>query len=242
MVMEMPENEKIESREKNGENVTLVIDLIRHAEKESIHGGLTKQGKEDSEKFGKRKNIKAYYSHMLKNQRTKETAEAISVGSCYVPRKKEKLGIEGKLSQEFIDKFVNLVKQSEGDESKAVQMYLDTDDERPDKNTLSSREVSIMLTTQLLHFVNMTKRLRNNFHGNIALVSHTGVIEHFLADIMKNDRAGFIAKIGGSVKFLEGIRITINRKNKNQVKINASFRGQEITFLEKDLENIVTGN
>lgn len=230
--------EKMRSPENFGANIKLTIDLIRHAEKDGINGGLTEEGKERAREFGLDENIKAYHSRMSENPRTQQTAEAISDSSKYHPRERKGLGIEGDFSPEFIDRYIALVNESGGNESKAVQMFLDTYDERPDEKTISSKDVSKQLVSELLHFVEMTKRFKSGSDSHVALVSHTGVIEHLLVDLFQKDRKDFITEIGGSMKFLEGPKIEVLRENKDNVKIVINFRGQEVELSEDYLRDL----
>lgn len=71
----------LESNEKYGKNVTLVIDLIRHPEKDYATGNLTEKGKEDfvaklNEEYNDPKNkfdtIKAYVSPLKRGQQAME--------------------------------------------------------------------------------------------------------------------------------------------------------------------------
>jgi hypothetical protein len=70
------------------------------------------------------------------------------------------------------------------------------------------------------------------------MVSHSGVIENFIVDILKEERKDFIKKIWGQLNFLEGVKLIINRKDKNNVEIQLSFRDYNLNITKEDLENI----
>ena len=238
--------EKLGSKEKYGENIEMTIDLIRHAEKSSFEGGLTKKGIEDSKNFSEKletdfpdsAGVKVYHSGV---ERAKETAELIKGRSAFTERQKESLTLVGKISKEQVEKITALVDKQNSDETEAVQILLDTEDNKLDAETVSSKELSRGIASQLLTLIDMTSRFKETSKVNIVLVSHSGVIEHFLVDILGKSRAHFLTEVGGPVAFLEGARIAVKRQDKENVKIQFTFRNYERELYKEDLEKIISG-
>lgn len=239
--IEKPESK--ESKENYGKNVIMVIDLIRHAEKISLDGGLTKKGKREAKKYGKNlkqefpgtAGIKVYHSEV---ERAAETGELIGDKGPFKKSEKKSLTLTGKISDEYIDELLKLINEQTGDESEAIQAFIDTGSKRPDEETHSSKEISQDIAEQLFTLIQMTKKFKENSMVNIALVSHGGVIEHFLVDILKKERKDFLKEVGGPLKFLEGARILVNRQDKDNVKIQFQFRDHQFEITSEDLENI----
>ena len=236
--------EQFENREKYGENIEMIIDLIRHAEKSSLEGGLTEKGEEEAKEYGEKlrtefpesAGVKVYHSGV---ERAKKTGKLLKRESKFIERQRESLTLIGKLSKEQGEKLIALVNKQTGDEAEAIQSLIDTGGKKPDEETTSSKELSRGIAEQILTLIKMTSKFKENSKVNIALVSHSGVIEHFLVDILKKPRENFLKKVGGVVKFLEGARITVQRQNKETVKILFRFRDYEFEINEQDLEKII---
>lgn len=232
--------EQFESREKYGENIEMIIDLIRHAEKSDLEGGLTEKGKEEAKKYGEKlktefpesAGVKVYHSGV---ERAEKTGSLLKGESNFIERQRESLSLIGKLSKEQGERLIALVNKQTGDETEAIQSLINT----RDKKTASSKELSCEIAEQILTLVKMTSKFKENSKVNVALISHSGVIEHFLVDILKKTRENFLKEIGGVVNFLEGIRIVVQRQNKETVKIFLKFRDYEFEINEQDLEKII---
>ena len=222
--MERPKIYNAENKEGFGHDVTIEIDLMRHAEKASFDGLITEKGRQEAAEFGKGENMKVYYSTA---PRAKETGLEIAKDSSYVPRARVGLAFAHKMSAEYLQKYAKVTKEHGGDESAALQMYLDSGDERPDEGTWSSRETSKRLAEMLQHFTQVSGRLYNGSHARIVLLSHSGQIEHLLVDLFEEDRPGFIEKIGGGLHFLEGAKIIISRDAAGTTRTKLTFRGHE---------------
>lgn len=240
------QDQKKEQKEKYGENIEVVIDLIRHAEKSSFEGGLTEIGEKNSEDWGQKikeefsdsAGVKVYHSGQ---ERAERTAMLIEEGSKtkYKKRQRNSLVLSGdKISKERYGELINYVNKDTGDESEAIQAMIDTGNKRPDEKSYSSRELSRDIAEQIYIIAKMTKRLKNNSKVNFVLASHSGMIEHFLVDALKKEREDFVNKIGGQVKFLEGVRIFVNREDKENVKIKVKFRDHDIDISKEELQDL----
>ncbi|HBP00729.1 MAG: hypothetical protein UY41_C0035G0005 [Candidatus Moranbacteria bacterium GW2011_GWE1_49_15] len=237
--------EQFESKEKYGENVEIIIDLIRHAKKDGFDGPLSPEGEKDSVGFGDSlrqefpdsDGVKVMHSGIDRAEKTGKLIRGDD--ESFKLRKRSNLGSVGKISRAYIDALTQKVNERNGDETQIIQEYLEIDFERPDVDTLSSREISADLATQILRIIKMSGRLENNSKVNFVLVSHSGILEHFLVDILKKEREGFLQEIGGTVNFLEGARMAIRRNDKNDVSIVFKFRKFEFKITEQDLENII---
>ncbi len=240
----MEQIKNIEKQEKFGVNVKMTIDLIRHGEKDS-EGLLTEKGRSEAKEFGEkiRKNepdssgIKNYSSDV---SRAMETGAAVmGDDNSFKQRQRESLSFTGKFSEKFKEKFISLVNKETKDETLAVQAIIDTNDEKMDAETISSKEVSQEVAKQILKLIKMTERFKKDSKVNVVMTSHSGWIENFLVDILKENRKGFMEKIGGQLDFLEGPKIVIDRKDKNNVIIDLTFRDYNIKISEDDLNKIL---
>lgn len=232
-------------RQEYGENITVTIDLIRHAEKAGANAPLTTQGELDAAEYGSNFNrefpdssgVKIYHSGMT---RAEQTAEHIKEGavSPYAIRKQPALMVHGEFSEQFMRDYESRVTDA-GDEAPAVQWYLDSNENRPDAETVSSREASEIIAREINHLVDLSARLKNSSQVHIVLVSHSGVVENFLVDALADgQREGFIQEVGGGLKYLEGARLIINRTDKNNAQVVLRFRDQEVSLSAERLKEI----
>lgn len=218
------ETASAESKERFGNNVTINIHLIRHGEKDGLRGGLTKSGYEAAVEYGKGRGAKAYHSD---NSRNKDTAQAIAENSPYKPRMRPELAVSG--SDEWYKQYEAITKRPDGaggmyDETRAIQeLQFDIGREKRPEGFLSSKEVSAQLARQLIHFLEMSKRLKNDSEVNIDLVSHMGIIEHLLIDLFDGDPNTFLKEIGGGMRYLEGPEFKVVRTDKDTVAIEVTF-------------------
>lgn len=234
--------ERIERKEELGRDVMIVVDLIRHGEKDGPDGLLTEEGEREARRLGKKikdefpdsAGVKAYHSGV---PRARQTAEAVAQGGSFSVRRKAGLTLHGHITKETVETFESKVKDA-GNEGSAVQWYLDTDAERPDSGTLSSREASAEIAREIKHLIDMSVNFKPHSKLNIVLVSHSGVIEHFIADALSAERKGFIEKIGGGVRYLEGARLVIHRIDKDNFEMRFEFRGNEAIITPEQLEKI----
>jgi broad specificity phosphatase PhoE len=227
---ESPEQPSVESQERYGENVTMHLHLIRHGEKGGKYGELTQKGRDAAREFGEERGSKAYHSDVHRNQ---QTAEEIAKGSEYKPRMKKNLAIYGEnVAADWYDRYFESVHDGgQYDETRPIQeLQFDIGREnRPDPDTVSSKEISARVAKELVHFVEMSKRLKSDSDVTIDLVSHTGIIEHVLVDLFDGDPETFLSEIGGGMRYLEGPEITVRREDKDTVVV-------EVT-LDRELEN-----
>jgi broad specificity phosphatase PhoE len=88
-----------------------------------------------------------------------------------------------------------LIDTETGDESAAIQAIVDSNDTRIDPETISSQEISQRIANKILELINISERFKTNSKVNVVMVSHSGVIENFIVDILKEERKDFIKKI-----------------------------------------------
>lgn len=210
-----------ERHEHSGHDVIIELDLMRHAQKQSFEGLITAEGRRAAEELGSGRQIKAFHSPI---PRAKETAEALTKDSDYVPR--ERKDLVGRFSPEFLEKYAAITAEHGGDESAALQIYLEGGEKKPDAGTLSSKEISRQLAEMINHFVEVSGRLKDGSHVNMALISHSGTIEHLLVDLLGEERPEFISRAGGGLKPLESVKFIISRDQSGAARLNLEFRGQ----------------
>lgn len=219
-----PNSSSAESIEKYGGNVIINIHLIRHGEKDGKYGELTEAGHEAAKEFGVNRESKPYHSDVPRNR---QTAEEIAKGSEYNPRLRKNLAIYGEdVAEDWFTRYFEKV-HDDGmySETRPIQeLQFDIGREnRPDPDTVSSKEISARVASELLHFLDMSKRLKNDSEVKIDLVSHTGIIEHLLIDLFAGDPKTFLTEIGGGMRFLEGPQIKILREDKDNVAIEVTL-------------------
>lgn len=244
--METPPNslENQEEAMEYGKNVVMIINLIRHGEKDK-EGNLTERGRQEAGELGEKlrqenpdsAGVKSYTSDF---SRTQETGRAIiGEDDRFKQRGRDSLSLRGKLSEEAGKELIGHINKETGDESRAVQLIIDTGSERMDPETISSKEISQGVAKEILELIRLTGRLKENSNVDVVMVSHSGLIENFIVDILKEQREDFVERTGGQLKFLEGIRFGIDRQDKDNVGINVSFRNYNLNITEEDLREII---
>lgn len=247
--MELSNLEKqIESKE--GHDIQVTVYLMRHPHKDSYEGSLSSKGIEDAKKLKKAfdRFKKLYKTDTLEvahsgHERSHKTAEILSA----TENAQENSEFEGEIreglafigSDEFEEKYAKLTKDNNGDESAGVQMIIDTGDKRHDPESLSSIEMSQKIAQELFKIVEQTKNYKSGTKKPIALISHSGVIENFLVDLLKErNKENSLEAIGGPLDFLEDLRLYINRKNQDEVEIKFKFRNREGSLSEEELKQL----
>ncbi len=246
-------SENLHSTEKisHGEDVEITVSLRRHAEKKqgstlaettSADMPLSQAGKEASDSLGEevnaKGNAKVYYSPA---GRTEETGKRIAAGQrdtpdirLYHPRPRSTLHFRTYSSEEDDRKLAEQLHREGKSETDMVQMMLEMDD--------LSADISRSLAREILHVLDMSKKMRSHARVHMEFISHSGILENFLKDILKKEAADFIEKEMGGNRFnyLEDMKFTIHRINKKEAKIKFSFRGQEVDILENELRNLAS--
>jgi broad specificity phosphatase PhoE len=241
-----------EQREKYGEDVEMNVYLLRHAEKQQGKNlgdtvgpevVLSEKGVKDAIEFGEKlrekhpefKGIKIYHSGV---DRAKTTGDLIAgEDSTYSPRERESLVLKGKITQEAFNKIVEDTKTEGGNEATMIQKLLDANEVPLDEKSMTSGEISKVVASNILRMVEMSKKLFSDSKVNIVFVSHAGVIEHFLVDLLKKERLDFIEGVlGGGLQYLEGPEISIKRRDRNSVDIQVKFRDEEFSISEDELK------
>lgn len=202
-----------------GKNVTLRLHLMRHGEKSGFSGELTEAGREAARAHGEGRVVKPYHSGVHRNQ---QTAEEIVKGakSSYKPRMRPLLRVDG--PDEWYKEYIKLINhEGQYDETRPVQeLQFDIGREnRPMAGMPSSMEISAQLAGELLHFLELSKRLKVNSEVEIDLISHTGLMEHLIIDLVDGDPDTFLDEIGGGMRYLEGPEIVIHRIDADATEI-----------------------
>ena len=202
-----------------GKNVTLHLQLIRHGEKDGFSGQLTEEGRKAARAHGEGRVVKPYHSGVHRNQ---QTAEEIAIGSSssYKPRMRPQLRVDGPAA--WYQEYTKLINhEGQYDETRPMQnLQFDIGREnRPMAGMPSSVEISAQLAGELLHFLELSKRLNANSEVEIDLISHAGLMEHLIIDLLDGDSDTFFDEIGGGMRYLEGPKIEIHRINADTTEI-----------------------
>jgi len=244
-----------EHKERYGENVEMAVYLVRHAEKQTskdlskttgVDMLLTEKGIDDAKKFGEElkvkhpgfKGAKIYHSGI---DRAKISGDFIAgEEASYIPRERDSLVLRGKLTQEAFNKAVEEAKQEGGGEPAMIQKLLDAEDVPIDEKSMTSKDISRVVASNIMKMVDMSKKLLSDSKVYVVLVSHAGMIEHFLVDLLKKERSGFMKDYLGELQYLEGPEFMIKRKNKEEITIEVKFRDESFTISEDQLRALAT--
>lgn len=243
-----------EQKERYGENVEMNVYLLRHAEKQSgknlgdtvgPEAALSEKGVKDADEFGKElkkkhpefKVIKIYHSGV---DRAKTTGDLIAgEDSTYSPRKIDSLVLKGKITQDAFNKVVEGAKAEGGNEATMIQKLLDANEVPLDEKSMTSGEIGKIVASNILRMIEMSKKLFSDSKVNIVFVSHAGVIEHFLVDLLKKERPDFVkGYLTGGLEYLEGPEFCIKRDDKEKVSIQVRFRDEVFSVSEDELKSL----
>lgn len=249
-----------------GENVTINVYVVRHAEKaydeKDLETALTPKGTAQSREFGKNLEPKdVIKSYASKTKRAIATGDNI-VGASPTLRKgnpatRKELGFEYDVKGDFaiqIKKFKQVHlgpdfdKLSEEEFNKRIleaaaehtDWFLSFGENRPDEKTNSPMEVVSSLAKLLLRYVKMSKRLNNNSKVDLVNVTHDLNIAALVREVASkvDNKDLTMSDIGGPVKYNEGFELAINRIDADRVKLSLKFRGMVYDLDEKMLADL----
>lgn len=243
----------LEQKEKYGENVEINVYLLRHAEKQSgtdlvntvgPEAVLSEQGVKDAEEFGKElkikhpefRGVKIYHSGV---DRAKTTGDIIAgENPAYSSRERDSLVLKGKITQDAFNKIVEDAKTEGGNEATMIQKLLDANEIPLDEKSMTSRKIGRIVASNIFRMVEMSKKLLSDSKVNIVFISHAGMIEHFLVDLLKKERPDFIkGYLAGGLEYLEGPEFSIKR-NKEKISIQVRFRDEDFSISEDELKTL----
>ncbi len=253
---EMPEN-NIENKE-NGYKIVHTIRVIRHPEKGSYEGGLTEKGQEDARNMGglysRWKNIfgekvkmgeivhSGHKRPQLAAELIKEKFEAGSKDEIVPLREDIRVAATG--SQAFDDAYKEAIAnskttgESESDfsnEEAGVQLVVDTDNIPFDAESPSSRDMSRSIAQSLLDLVEKTKFFESNKSYRSIVLSHSGILENFIVDMLKmRGEKNSVSKIGGALNFLEGFELKVIEDTPDDIQIKIRFITPDFTNYPED--------
>jgi len=246
-----------EKHEKYGENVLISTKFIRHAEKGSFNGGLTPKGVGDAKAYGQamevhKDGIKGYFTPIERSQHTLDNIIGeVDAEKKFNSRLRYNLtyNLADKIlfSDEAMKKYAKVTEENGGDETAALQWYLDFGDKRPDKGTISPKESAARFAKLVERYVKMSKKLKSGSAIDLIHVSHSGSIEPFLKELIGNaidkepinpEGNNFLEKLGGLINYLEGFGVDVKRSSKDSVELELEFRGRKYVITEKEIEDL----
>jgi|GEM_PF-2430974 len=232
------------AEKKEGYDVSATVYLMRHPHKDSYEGDVSSRGVEDTEKL---KLLMDRYQKIYKtddlevshsgHKRPLKAAQILLDNKEGQNNVREGLAI--RCSEHLEEEYKKLVKQNNGDESAAAQMFINTGDKRFDSESLSSSEISQKIAQELLDIVEQTKNYKFGTKKPIILISHSGVVENFLVDLLKKRQEEHsLEAIGGRLDFLEDMRLYINRRSPEEVSLRYRFRDWQGELSEEELRQL----
>jgi len=241
------------NEKKEGYDVGVTVYLMRHARKATYKGELSPEGEADAKELGGKLDrlTKMYKTAPLEaahsgHKRPHRTAELLlDPEETELPEGDERFsgevreGLKDMCSPALDAEYERLLKGEVENESAALQMLIDTGTTRYDAESPSSVEISQKVARELLRIVDETKGYPSGTKKPITLVSHSSVVENFLVDLLdirKEEKS--VLRMGGGLKFLEDMRLYINRKSPEEVELRYRFREFEGSLTEERLREL----
>jgi len=241
-------NNYIEGK-KEGYDVEAHILFSRHAEKGSHSGGITEKGQQDAKEFGEKlKRLAAIKGYNIAeathsaHKRTARTAFLINnpeIDPKTLPEfnKESEEGTKNVLpssvdrySEDADKKYAELSAGNFQNEGGGVEYFMKLGDQRYDEETPSSVEMSKMIAEDLVAMIDSTKKMPSGSKNFIPNIVHSGVFEHFLADLLhKRGEEKILDSMGGPLNFLgfDDFRMYIHRESPTSAKIQFRFRSRD---------------
>jgi len=203
--------------------------------KKGLDGKLTPRGEEQGKEFGEKLEptdaVKAYGGFVERAARTAENAvEASRHGKKMKQRLRAELSIPP-MSEEAMRKFRELTKERAG---AGAEWFLSFDDERPDPETASPREVAGGVAHLVKTYIDMADRLFSGSEIDLVNGTHEVMAESLLRYALireENDekKIGFesVKEIGGSLGFVEEIEFRIVTNETGEKTVKVYLRGNE---------------
>ena len=243
-----------ENQEKYGQNVHVKMLFMRHGEKASEAGLLSEAGKrklqEQFQNYPQTSDkIKLSTANVGRNIQTlriiEDSIKDEKLGTSHIDTAygyfSEKLGgitdhqKEVDFSDDFVDRLHELIRT--GEENDVVQSYIDFQDQRPDQDTISPKEMASKIAKRVLVQSKIAKRLYSG--SKVDFIQITGSTPFFplLKELISDEvdvnpvnpeGKNFTEKIGGTWDFGEGVTIEANTNEHGELQpLKVSFRGKE---------------
>ncbi len=244
-----------ESERKYSPNNEGIISVFRHGKK-------TPEGELAPEGFGQAREIgevtervgiiaKDYGSPVQRAQdMARETANTLAnkkvedpntgeklTGEKYKSRVREGLSFaeKGRMPQWFVRMLgpESTFKQSA---NKFLETYLAFGEKRPDKTTLSPKEMASRVAEVLLLQIRTIGRLKSGSKVNLADASHSPTLDVFIAEFLKEQieedpinpqGESLVEKMGGTFKMAEGFEVHVKTDEQGKLSADLSFRGKK---------------
>lgn len=236
---QIPEKEPLFER---GDNVKMRVFFGRHSNYDQGTGHLNKEGKVTAEAFGKDfiplgegglYIMKGYSSEF---DRAKETLSEIIKNSSAERVGTEKMNSKlGSLSDDFYIKDLNTF----------IEKGAYQDKER----TITVKELAQDVAERLKIFIEMSKRLYSNSQVDLLNITHLPWLLCFLKELNLekleevNPRGNnFVERIGGSINYVEGFEILIDRKSTDEFSLTLKFRNQEVKIPYEKINSLLASN
>lgn len=136
-------------------------------------------------------------------------------------------------------------------EDKVLDWYLRFGNQRPDKETLSPREVAANIAVLIDKYVKLADRISSGGEVDIWNLSHKGTLEPFLREVLirkvKNKMGGEeiikgfknLEEIGGGMRPIETFVITIKTDESGDKIVSLLLRGQNYELDMEKLKELV---
>lgn len=237
-------NEKIafeNNNEKFGKKVELKISFLRHApaDKETCH--LTKTGLDIAKQAAESMDLsdlletnesifKAYSSDM---DRAKETAQAIT-NSVKVD-KKGNVRVSDNLGEKKED-FRIPIEDLKLPYSQYLNVYKNK--KLLGEESISLHDLAQRIAKRTQHFIEMSKKLKNNSKANLVNITHIPWIPAFLKELLKEKINSENSKEILEADYLKGFEVSIKR-NGEDVKLNLIVGQKEFEITEEEIDSII---
>lgn len=210
--------------------------LVRHAERDKGGDHITSKGKEDARQFGLRLADACLPARTLglhtSRVRTLETLKEILVGATLTDINIEKEDLlQNYVSPDFDEQWTQ---REQKDKNAGVNYYLQFGNIRPDADTISPREIARNVSQLILRYVNRFRNAPSSATNYVFGVTHSGIVELFLAYVIPSDNRGTIRygfgaveEIGGILDYLEFIHLRFTLQDDGDIASKLYFRRRE---------------
>ena len=131
--------------------------------------------------------------------------------------------------------------------NKPLETYLSFNEERPDKTTLSPKEMASRVGKVIYDQIRMIGRLKSGSEVNLADASHSPTLDVFIASFLEKEIAKdpinpkgetIVEKMGGCFNTAEGFDIKVDTNEQGKLSAKISFRGKEYEVDMSELKEL----
>lgn len=200
---------------------TARVILIRHGPRQGSKDAITSEGEAQARALGEEYRVRLPTATPIglcsEKVRAHQTLMAIlaGMGSVVPQTPRVEAALQNEVSPEFDAAWLRL---EASDPAAGVDMYLGFGRNRPDPGTLSPREVAERVAGLICEYLSPSGQAGESGDSLILMVTHSGIIELFLAALLQFDS---VSAIGGILDYLEPVSLVF--------EVESATSGAEMT-------------